>query len=214
MSDRYVDPADRALEAVLRDMGEEDLELLEPPDQVWEGIEGAIGRQDDAPATVAKLDSRRRPVRRILVGVAAALAAAVIGVGTFVALSGDAGEVLATATLAYDPASFDALGSDARGAANLVSNEGKLTIDIVEAELPSPGEGSDLEVWLIRPDNSGNVGDLISLGVVDPGDPGSLEVPPSHDPAAYYVVDISIEPRDGDAGHSGRSILRGPLTNV
>ena len=214
MSDKYVDPADGALESVLRDMGEEDLELLEPPDQVWEGIEAAIGMREDAPAPVAILDSRRRRIRRVLVGIAAALVASVIGIGTFLALSDDSGELLATATLAYDPASFDALGSDARGAANLVSDDGKLTIDIVEADLPSPGEGADLEVWLIRPDDGGNVGDLISLGVVDPADPGSLEIPPSHDPATYYVVDISIEPRDGDAGHSGRSILRGPLTNV
>ena len=51
-------------------------------------------------------------------------------------------------------------------------------------------------------------------GVLSADDPESLEVPASQDPAAYYVVDISVEPRDGDAGNSGRSIRRCPLTQV
>ena len=55
---------------------------------------------------------------------------------------------------------------------------------------------------------------LVSIGLVDPGYPGPLDVPAGYDPSAYFVVDISIEPRDGDAGHSGRSILRGPLLDV
>ncbi|MCE2528654.1 MAG: anti-sigma factor [Acidimicrobiia bacterium] len=214
MSDRRVDPLERDLEALLRDMNEVDIELLEPPDEVWDNIEAQIGSQQDGLANVIPLDSKKRPVRRVLVRVAAALIVAVIGVGAFLAFNSDNGEVVASATLAYDPVSFDPLGSNASGGANLVSDDGRLTIDIVDADLPTPGEGAELEVWLIRPDDDGNVADLVSLGLVDPNDPGSLEVPPSHDPATYYVVDISIEPRDGDASHSGRSILRGLLTTV
>ena len=82
---------------------------------------------------------------------------------------------------------------------------------IVDAALPSPGVGADLEVWLIRPDDAGNVASLVSLGVIDPTDPGSLAVPAGYDPDAYFIVDISVEPRDGDISHSGRTILRGPL---
>jgi hypothetical protein len=36
-------------------------------------------------------------------------------------------------------------------------------------------------------------------------------VPAGLDPSSHYVVDISIEPRDGIAAHSGQSILRGAL---
>ena len=39
-------------------------------------------------------------------------------------------------------------------------------------------------------------------------------VPAELDPDVYSIVDISIEPRDGDAAHSGRSILRGTLADA
>ena len=128
MNDKH---ADSALEALLRDMGAEDIELLEPPDKVWDGIEAAIRIHEDASASVVPLHSRKRLARRVLVRVAAALIVVVIGIGAFLALSGDGGQVIASATLAYDPATFDALGSDASGGANLVSDDGKLTVDIV-----------------------------------------------------------------------------------
>lgn len=213
MNNKHVDPRNQTLEELLAGMEEKDLELLEPPDEIWRGIESAIGMDQDASASVVPLDSRRRTPWRVL-GAAAALVATVIGVVAFVALSEDTDEILATATLVYDPLSFDSLGAGAAAGANLVSDDGSLTLNLVDAVLPSPGDDADLEVWLIRPDDEGNVADLLSLGVVSPTDPESLEVPGSHDPAVYFVVDISVEPRDGDAGHSGRSILRGPLTGA
>lgn len=69
-------------------------------------------------------------------------------------------------------------------------------------------------MWLIRPDDEGNVADLVSLGVVDPADPGTLDVPAGYNPDVFFVVDISVEPRDGDPAHSGRSILRWPLNET
>jgi hypothetical protein len=43
------------------------------------------------------------------------------------------------------------------------------------------------------------------------GPAGTFVVPADLDPDTYTVVDISIEPRDGDEAHSGRSVLRGEL---
>ena len=109
---------------------------------------------------------------------------------------------------------FDALGTQARAGAELIADDSRRSIELVDAALPAPEAGADLEVWLIQPDDEGGVADLVSLGVVDPADPGSLDVPVGYDPSTYFVVDISVEPRDGDAGHSGRSILRGPLRDI
>ena len=212
MSNRHLDPKGREVEAILRELDQKDLELLETPDQVWDGIEATLGLGEEAPETVVSLDSRRWTGRRVLMGLAAALVGVVIAVGIFLAGNDGTRQVLATAMLAYDPVSFDSLGEAASGNASLVSQDDQLVIEIVDSRLPDPGEGADLEVWLIQPDDQGNVADLVSLGAVDPVEPGVLEIPASHDPAVYYVVDISVEPRDGDASHSGRSILRGPLT--
>ena len=214
MSDDQRRLTDTDLDAMLRDMEAGDLELIEPPADVWAGIESATRVAEDARGNVVSLDSRRRARRWLVVGVAAVLVLVVAGVATFMLARDGSGQVVASASLVYDPANFDALGSLARADADLVEDGGSHSISIVDADLPAPEAGADLEVWLIRPDAEGNVADLVSLGLVDPADPGRLEVPAGYDPGAYFVVDISVEPRDGDAGHSGRSILRGPLQEV
>lgn len=214
MDDKHTRRSDADLEAMLRDLGAEDRELIEPPDGVWEGIESAVRAADDTDATVVQVEPRRWTARRTVLGVAAALVLVAAGVAAYTLTRDDPAVVVATASLAYDPENFDALGAQARAGADLVAEDGRQRIEFVDASLPSPEAGADLEVWLIRPDDEGNVADLVSLGVVDPADPGSLDVPAGYDPNAYFVVDISVEPRDGDAGHSGRSILRGPLRDI
>lgn len=218
MDDRPVGRTDADLEALLRDVAAEDLELLDPPDDVWAEIESAMQAADntrDTPqdAGVVPLKPRRRAARRVVLGVAAVLI--LVAVALSVTLTrAEPAQVIATATLSYDPESFDPLGARARADVELRVREQKHSVAIVGASLPSPEVGADLEVWLIRPDGDGNVADLISLGVVDPADPGTLDIPADYDPATYSVVDISVEPRDGDTGHSGRSILRGPLRDT
>lgn len=214
MDDNRVNPIQADLEATLHDMAAEDLELLEPPDDVWEGIAAATGTHADSLADVVSLESRRRITPRLLRGVAVAVAVLVVGLASFALLRNSDDRIVARAALAHDPASFDPLGASARADAAVISEGGKLILNLDEANLPSPGEDADLEVWLIRPDEGGNVADLVSLGVVDPSDPVRLEVPATHDPDVYFVVDISVEPRDGDPSHSGRSILRGALDDA
>ena len=145
-----------------------------------------------------------------------AAAAALIILGSFAVVNQrNDGEptIVASAELAYDAASFDEIGSDAAARVSLVDDDGTLRVEINESDLPSPtGESADLELWLIEPDADGNPADLVSLGLIDPDSPGDFEVPADYDPDVFFVVDISVEPRDGNASHSGRSILRGPLT--
>ena len=202
---------DAELEAMLRDLEAADLELIEPPSEVWEGIESVARAGEDDHGTVVSLGSRPRMRRRLAIGVAAAVVVVVAGLAALLLTRDDSGEVVATASLAYDPENFDALGAQAQADAELLLDSGQHSIVIVDAALPSPEAGADLEVWLIRPDDAGNVASLVSLGVIDPTDPGSLAVPAGYDPDAYFIVDISVEPRDGDISHSGRTILRGPL---
>ena len=69
----------------------------------------------------------------------------------------------------------------------------------------------DLELWLIQTDADGNPVDVAPVALVEGSGAGTYVVPAGLDPGVHNVVDISIEPRDGDNAHSGQSILRGAL---
>ena len=76
----------------------------------------------------------------------------------------------------------------------------------LEASGLATSRGDFYEIWLIGDE------DLVSLGSFRVGDSGraSLEVRVPPDAGAYESYDISLEPDDGDPGHSGDSVLRGP----
>ncbi len=207
------------LEARLREMTADDQVLTVPPADLWSVIEaevfGSSRTSDDAPlATVVDLADRRR--RRTMVTLASAAAAVVAVVGIMAVTGSDSlGPEVAVANLDYDPAAFDVLGADADAVVSLHDADGTFRLSVDESELPDvDAETADLELWLIQPDADGNPADLVSLGRIDPSAPGTFDVPDGFDPEVFFVVDISVEPRDGNAAHSGRSILRGALTKA
>ena len=211
MSDRPDRRSDAQIEAMLRELDAESLELLEPPRSVWDGIESAVRGHVDADDRVVPLESRKRRKRlRAAAGIAAA-ALVLAGAAAYMISRDDPVDVVARAALNYDPALFDPLGAQAQADAELLAQDGHHRIRFVDADLPTLGADADLEAWLIQPDEQGGVADLVSLGLVNLSGPRIFTVPDGYDPELYSVVDISIEPRDGDPAHSGRSILRGML---
>lgn len=148
---------------------------------------------------------RRRRVVPLLV--AASLVGAVAGIGGTVLvqrLSDDAGG--ADTVLAQTP--LDPLPSwQAGGSARVVeAADGERTLELdISVEDPTETTGFR-EVWLIDRD----VSRLVSLGVLQ-GDSGSFVLPEGVDLAEYPVVDVSLEPYDGQPAHSGDSIVRGIL---
>lgn len=194
------------IERLLGEMTESDLDVHPPPDDLWASIEReAFGEAVDAPvAPVTHLSSRRRATT-VIMSAAAALVLVVAAATVVLVSRGDGDEVVATADLAHD-ATFDPLGTDAVATASLRNAE--LSVDAIR--LPNvDAVDADLELWLIRPDATGQPADLISLGLVRDGE--TYTIPDGIDTTLFSVVDISIEPRDGDDAHSGRSILRGAL---
>lgn len=216
------------VEALLRDLTAEDLALESPPPGLWADIAAAAGVAPSDPATATAADEVATPEsttnvaslaeRRLLKAtpariLAAAAAVMLVAMGVFAVTRSDTDDtpVIASASLSHD-ATFDPAGAAATAAVSLRGEEETLVLRFDEATLPDVGgEQADLELWLIRPDADGGVADLVSLGVIDPERPGAIAIPASVDPNEFFVVDISIEPRDGDETHSGRSILRGPL---
>jgi anti-sigma-K factor RskA len=218
------------LEKLLTELTTQDIDLVESPEGLWNDIEaeamGAIGIRptqsfvydeesvaSQSESNVVSLDSRRKFSRSLPVLAIAAATVAVVGtVGILLANNTNEPTIVATADLEYDPRSFDELGTSADATVLLVDDDGQSVIKIDQSSLPdTTGSEEDLELWLIEPDAAGQPANLISLGLIDPVNPGEFAVPDGFDPSVYFVVDISVEPRDGNEAHSGRSILRGPL---
>jgi anti-sigma-K factor RskA len=135
---------------------------------------------------------------RRLLAAAAVLVVAVGGAFWYRATTAEV--VVASTTLTPLP---DRSGS---GTARLTERDGdlQLTVDVTR---PAAGDTFE-ELWLINTDGQR----MISLGVVPADGRGTYPVP-IREPglAGYTVVDISLEPFDGNAAHSRNSLLRGDL---
>ena len=194
------------IEQLLRELNLSDLELATPPPEVWAGIDEAV-RSD---TVVAMPLASRHSTRRWWLLAAAAVVALIAAAVVVVAQRHDPEEVVATAVLTHDAATFDPRGADASATARLLERDGRYEIQLSQAQLPTVPD-DDLELWLIEPDAQGKPKDIAPVSLISSSKPGVYNVPAGLDPSSHYVVDISIEPRDGDAHHSGQSILRGPL---
>ncbi len=62
------------------------------------------------------------------------------------------------------------------------------------------------EVWLIDP----SITKMIPIGVLD-STRATFALPPGLTLTDYPIVDVSVEPMDGNPAHSGKSVLRGTI---
>lgn len=210
--------ADEAsIDAILRSMTVADLELEDPPTDLWSSIEASIALEEVMPVSDNVVDLTTRFRRRPTILVAAAAALMVL-VGVFVASSGSDDstyEVVGAAELTWADG-FVGAGVDASAAAAILVDGDTDAVRLDETMLPAAPEGEDLELWLIGVDTTGEL-TIQSIGVIDdPSDDRAYEVPAGFDPDAFdtVLVDISFEPRDGVAAHSGASVVRGPIVDA
>lgn len=172
-----------------------DFERIEPPESLWAGIEAAITTEP------VRLEDHRRRARSTWVLAAAAAVVAVVAIGGVLASSDGGSEtVVATATIVND--GLEVPNPDS-GTARLLEVDDHFEIELDVPELPD-ADGF-YEVWIIDTDVEG----MFSLGVVR--DDGRFVLPTDVDPFDFPVVDVSLEPLDGNPLHSGRSVWRGVL---
>ncbi|WP_239126829.1 anti-sigma factor [Asanoa siamensis] len=177
-------------------------DLPPPPERIWQRVEADLA---GAPAAVvAPAERRRRP--RWLVPVLAAAAAAVLAVAGTVAVDrwlhrAPAETVAARATLSPLPTVPATAGGSVR-----VLSAGQMRVEVRNLPLTTGFH----EVWLIDPDDPTR---MVAVGNLSDRPDAVLTVPPGVDLNRYRLVDVSDEPHDGDAAHSGRSLLRGTLTS-
>jgi anti-sigma-K factor RskA len=103
---------------------------------------------------------------------------------------------------------LEPVGERGRGAGGTVAVTGRAggSASVRLSGLPPSGSGDFYELWLIGAD-----GELVSLGAVRVPASGSAElrVELPVDPERFRYLDVSLEPADGDPGHSADSVLRG-----
>jgi hypothetical protein len=198
-------PPDGHLARVLAALTDDDRQLDPPATRVWDAIALELGiaetpAENTDLASVVPLTPKGRWGLAFIVG-AAALVAMVASFAAWRAVS----EEDDLTVIASTQISSEGLGtaSPLAGRAELVEEGGQLYIQLDVSDLPSPG--GYIEAWLIDP----NVEGMYPLGAVD----GDVRLPVPHgvEPTDFPIVDLSIEPLDGDPTHSGVSILRGVL---
>jgi hypothetical protein len=80
-------------------------------------------------------------------------------------------------------------------------------VAVLQVDLDAPAlDASYYEIWLI---DRAVVG-MYPLGVVRPGTQ-TVELPADLDLGAFPLVDVSVDPLDGNPAHSGVSVARGQL---
>lgn len=182
------------LDAIARRLSEltSDEEIQPPPASVFAAIEAELG------VNVVPLASRRTR-RPPLMAAAAAVVVVVVIVGA--ALQRDTAPAVRTqeVSLAGLPGFATASGS---ATVVIDGDDRSVAVALSAVEVPA---GSHLEVWLL----DDPIEQLVSLGELS--DDAPHRVPPSVDLAVTPIVDISLEPDDGNPAHSGVSVVRGSL---
>jgi anti-sigma-K factor RskA len=154
------------------------------------------------PAGVVPLRRNRTPWLLAAAGIAGvAVGGLAVGVATD---NADTEQPQVVAQVALDPLpEWDASGNAA--VAQQADGTVLLTVELDAGDGPGSGDGYR-EVWLIDEKVEG----MVSLGVLE-GSSGTFVVPDGVDLAQFPVVDVSLEPVDGQPTHSGNSIVRGIL---
>ncbi|MGM1028425.1 MAG: anti-sigma factor domain-containing protein [Actinomycetota bacterium] len=197
---------------------------LEPPAGVWDRILADIASEEAAAAPGPAVErptadtGDAAPAQRMPTGdvvrrrrrrfsaralIAACAGSAVLAASLAVLIVTQVGG--APRSTAFANAALEPLTSTVSAArAEVVERDGQRLL-VVDADALPTVDGY-LDVWLLDADAQ----QMVSLGVMDASST-ELALPADLDLAAFPVVDVSIEPYDGDPTHSGNSIWRGAL---
>lgn len=204
--------SDEDIERIARGVEPHDFDRIAPPPQVWNNVlaemEIAVASEE---ATARRKTARFPASRQTSTLLLSAAAAVLLLVGVSVAF-------LATRDDAVPPAEQLASASMTDVGLQIPTNESAEAVVLCEGEncfvevtltaIPSAGFEADLELWVINSD----VTDMHSLGIVS--ESGRFELPDGVSYENFPIVDISVEPRDGEPAHSGQSMLRGVLSQI
>ena len=211
----------RAVVTTARAVQPEDYPVTPPP-SVWEAVVAELGLElragepgagaadDTATAATGAAPVTPLPVgapgrrRSALLALAAGVVGLLIGVGATAVVTADDEDLPVVASTRLTVLADDTAGGDAEV---LRAGDGR----VLELDVPTLSPDSDgfYEVWLLDKDAKR----LVSIGLLDlsQGSRARFPIPDDVDLATYPIVDVSVEPADGDPAHSGDSVVRGTL---
>lgn len=185
-----------------------------PADAIWRSIQSQLASAAPAPArtevaaeaapspAAASEPPRRTPrPRSWLLAAAAAVVGLIIGVGVTTVAIRDRVEVTSSIALQALP------GQAGHGTAELINDQGRPELRVqIDAPL-TPDRYR--EVWLINTDGQR----MYTLGVLPDDGRATYPLPPelAGQLQGFTIVDVSIEPYDGNPAHSRESQVRGTL---
>ncbi|GGT10487.1 anti-sigma factor [Streptomyces chromofuscus] len=202
----------RVVSAARAPMGQDE-DLDEPPAGLWDAVAGELGlasrsfgaTRAPGPLPRAPKPTRSRRLTVVLAACAALLGAAAGGGITWWAAQEGSSNGSSSAPSAAGER-LDSLRPGSAGYARLTDGGGHRTLDVTVTGLPRTS--GYFEVWLMDRTHS----KLVSLGVLGPDGHAALPVPENVDLGEYSLVDVSVQPYNGDPEHSGDSLVRGPHT--
>lgn len=193
------------------------------PGEAWVSVDPPPLRLPDqlppvgaaTPAPTPARARQRRSIRERFSGIrhrpAFALAAVVLVFGAglatgLLAAGGDEAAQPAVAVAAADLTPVGSVDPAARGSAAITDAGAEIRLEI--SGLKKSDADHFYEAWLMDPKNG-----LVSLGTfrVDGDGTAKLNLPVAVMTDQFPIVDISLQPVDGKATHSGVSVLRGTL---
>jgi hypothetical protein len=163
------------------------------------GVAAAEGAPAVQPHRVGRSTARPSRRRRPLIGLAAALALALVA----------AAVLLWTGPLRPDRSGgtvpLAGVGAAAAsGQASMAGDDGDRRMTVTTDDLPALRPGQYYEVWLLDP----KAGRVFPVGVLPPDGEARFTLPASV-VGRYQAIDVSLEADDGDPTHSKHSLLRG-----
>lgn len=203
--------SDDDIYAIARSVQSHDHNRIAPPAQVWDELLAEIEEDTANSEALARRRSAWVTPARVL-SMAAATVLVFFGFVAAVGWLNGQGTTTIDEIAAASMTDTDLpVATTATAQARVVCENERCVVDIDLSDIPDTGNAGNgasagdayLELWVINSD----VSDMHSLGVVT--ESGSFALPLGVTPQDFPIVDISIEPRDGVAAHSGQSVLRG-----
>jgi hypothetical protein len=161
-------------------------------------------RRATGPALPRPRSWRTRLDGRLLAVAAASVVFGLLGGVLGTQLLSDSADPAPAAVVAKTPLAGLPAAPTASGEADVTESPQGRTLELDVRQLGLPD--GFYQVWLIDP----KVTKMVPVGVLN-GSTGRFTVPAGVNLTDYPVVDVSLEPLDGNPAHSGTSVLRGTL---